>query len=461
MPQPSPNAVRVRQRPQISTALQSERLSTFTQIPIDQLKPAERRVRKHPRGKLDKLVSTIRRFGVVAPILVDNDNRIIDGHLLWEALKTLGHTTVHVQRAEHLSEAEIETFRIAHHALLEMGQWDVEQLKISVEGLIQIDPDLVAHTLLPMGKIDGLLFSGFDKPADDDIPMTEKTSFLRHGDVFIFDPAADGVPTHRLVCGDAKDPAVIARALGDRPVRMLFSDVPYGLVPIEGVVSAKHKDFVEGASMSEPEAIAFFTELLGASIPHVVQNGAVYLFIDHRGMYGLTQATRSLGLSHICTVAWDKTAGGMGGIYRHQVEFVLVLAKGERVAVNNVQLGKHARNRTTLWSSSGMAQFGVDRKAALDAHPTVKPVQLLSEAILDVTNIGDVILDPCMGTGSTVVAANRVNRVGVGVEIDPIYFEVAVRRLQAVVDPPMLHEETGLTLEALLDQRAASSAAAA
>jgi len=138
-----------------------------------------------------------------------------------------------------------------------------------------------------------------------------------------------------------------------------------------------------------------------------------------------------------------------------------VLAKGERVAVNNVQLGKHARNRTTLWSSSGMAQFGVDRKAALDAHPTVKPVQLLSEAILDVTNIGDVILDPCMGTGSTVVAANRVNRVGVGVEIDPIYFEVAVRRLQAVVDPPMLHEETGLTLEALLDQRAASSAAAA
>jgi len=139
MPQPSPNAVRVRQRPQISTALQSERLSTFTQIPIDQLKPAERRVRKHPRGKLDKLVSTIRRFGVVAPILVDNDNRIIDGHLLWEALKTLGHTTVHVQRAEHLSEAEIETFRIAHHALLEMGQWDVEQLKISVEGSDSLD----------------------------------------------------------------------------------------------------------------------------------------------------------------------------------------------------------------------------------------------------------------------------------------------------------------------------------
>lgn len=460
MPTQSSSAVRVRQRPQTSTALQSERPSTFAQIPIDQLKPAERRVRKHPRAKLDKLVSTIRRFGVVAPILVDKDSRIIDGHLLWEALKTLGHTTVYVQRADHLSEAGVETFRIAHHALLEMGQWDVEQLKLSVEGLIQIDPDLVAYTLLPMGKIDGLLLSGFDQPADEDSLTAEKTSLVQHGDAFIFGPA-DGAPTHRLVCGDAKDPTVIARAVGGKPVRMLFSDVPYGLVPIEGVVSAKHKDFVEGASMSEPEAISFFTELLGASVPHVVQNGAVFLFIDHRGMYGLTQATRSLGLSHICTVAWDKTAGGMGGIYRHQVEFVLVLAKGERIAVNNVQLGKHGRNRTTLWSSSGMAQFGVDRKAALDAHPTVKPVQLLSEAILDVTNVGDVILDPCMGTGSTVVAANRVNRVGVGVEIDPIYFEVAVRRLQAVVDRPMIHEETGLTLEALLDQRAASSAAAA
>jgi hypothetical protein len=460
MPQPNSNAVRVRQRPQTSTALQTERPSTFTQIPIDQLEPAKRRVRKHPRGKLDKLVSTIRRFGVVAPILVDKDNHIIDGHLLWEALKTLGHTMVHVQRADHLSEAEIETFRIAHHALLEMGQWDVEQLKISVEGMIQIDPELVAHTLLPMGKIDGLLLSGFDQPADEDSLTAEKTSLLQHGDAFIFGPA-DGALTHRLVCGDAKDPTIIAQAVSGKPVRMLFSDVPYGLVPIEGVVSAKHKDFVEGASMSEPEAISFFTELLGASVPHVVQNGAVFLFIDHRGMYGLTEATRSLGLSHICTVAWDKTAGGMGGLYRHQVEFVLVLAKGERIAVNNVQLGRHGRNRTTLWSSSGMAQFGADRKAALEAHPTVKPVQLLSEAILDVTNVGDVVLDPCMGTGSTIVAANRVNRVGVGVEIDPIYFEVAVRRLQAVADRPMIHEETGLTLESLIDQRAASSAAAA
>jgi len=414
-------------------------------------------VRKHPKAQLAKLVANITRFQYVADLLLDGQHRLIDGHLLWEALKELGHTTVRCRVIDHLSAAEIDTLRIAQHALMEMSEWDDEGLKVALDGLFRIDPLLIEFTSLPMAKVDVLMLSGFKTELDGEaIGLPPKSTQLRLGDSFV--PSdQERTPVHRLVCGNAKDPAVIARALGGQAVRMLFADFPYGLVPIKGVVSSRHENFADGAGLSDDASLDFFNDVLAPSVPHIVSGGSSFLFIDHRGMFALTQATRDQGLTHVCTAVFDKQAGGMGGLYRHQVEFVLVLAKGDRIAVNNVKLGKYGRNRTTLWSSPGMAQFGPDRDAALEAHPTVKPVQVCAEAILDVTNIGDVVLDPCMGSGTTIVAANRVNRIGVGVEIDPIFFEVAVRRLQAVTGAPMIHEETGLTLDALIAQRAAQA----
>lgn len=429
----------------------------FEWVPIESLSPADRKVRKHPKAQLDKLISVIKRFGYIADILIDGQRKIIDGHLLCEALKKLGHDNVRVQVIEHLSEAEIETLRIAQHALMEMSGWDDDGLKLSVEGLFKVDALLIDFTGLPTAKVDGLMLSGFKAATREEALAVPKTTLLKRGDCFI-DYVEKGTPVHRLVCGDAKDPEVIAWALNGRKVRMLLADFPYGMLKIEGVASGKHGEFAEGSSMTEAQTLELFRALLAASTLHVVDGGSVFLFIDHRAMFALTQATRDDGLTHVCTAVLDKQTGGMGGLYRHQVEFVLVLAKGARIAVNNVKLGKYGRNRTTLWSAPGMAQFGPDRDAALEAHPTVKSTQVCADAILDVTNLGEVVLDPCMGSGTTIIAAHRVNRVGIGVELDPVYFEVAVRRLEAVTGRPLIHEETGLTLEALLDLRAAQAA---
>jgi hypothetical protein len=441
----------------------SVRQSKFECVAVERLTTGDTKVRRHPKTQLNRLIASLNRFQHAAPILVDGRYRIIDGHLLFEALKRLGQTTIAVQVIDHLSDPEIETLRISLHAIQEMSIWDDAALKISLEGLFKIDPLLIEFTALPMAKVDALMLSGFETPNDavDETPATPKTTWLRLGDSFIPKTTENRTPVHRLVCGDAKDPMVVARALDGQQARMLFSDIPFGLVPINGTVSRRHGEFTEGSNMSEPEAKVLFDGFFTAWTQHLMPGGSAFLFIDYRAMFVLTQATRDADLTHICTIAWDKMAGGMGGLYRHQVEFVLVLAKGERIAVNNVRLGKYGRNRTTLWSSPGMAQFGPDREAALEAHPTVKPVAVLSEAILDVTNPGEIVLDPCMGSGSTLVAADRVNRVGVGIEIDPVFFEVAVRRLQAVVGSPMIHEETGLTLDALLDERAAQAAAQA
>lgn len=452
----SSSNIRVRVRPAHPPAPASA--GQYYCLPIDDLKPGKRQVRKHAKAQLQRLTGLVRRFGQVTPVLIDGGRLIIDGHLLWDALKAAGKQTVQVHVIDHLSEAEVEALRISLHSVMEMSTWDDDALREALEDLLHVEPQLVEVTALPMAKIDTLLLSGFEAVAEEEplpAPAQRGKSRLQRGDVFVL--MREGTAVHRVVCGDAKDPQIVALALAGRQIRMILSDIPYGLVPIKGVVSDKHADFEQGARMTEEEALPFFGGLLDAWTPALVDGGACYLFIDHRAMFVLTQATRDAGLTHICTCVFDKQQGAMGGLYRHQVEFVLVLAKGKRIAINNVQLGKYGRNRTTLWSSAGMAGFSKDRKAALDAHPTVKPTQLTAEAILDVTNRGDVVFDGCMGTGTTIIAADRVGRIGVGIELDPDYFQVAVERLANAAEGSVIHEETGLSLEALLAQRSAEA----
>ena len=193
---------------------------------------------------------------------------------------------------------------------------------------------------------------------------------------------------------------------------MLFSDSPYS-IRIKGNVSRKHEDFAMGVGeQSSEEFTAFLRTMIELSLQYVVDGGLAYLFMDRRHLLELQLAARSAGLSVLDLCIWDKTSGGMGGLYRSQHEPIFVFKHGKAPHTNNVALGKYGRNRTNVWSERGLASFGRGRDEALAMHPTVKPVNLLAEAIKDCTTRGEIVLDPFLGSGSLILAAEKTGRVG-------------------------------------------------
>jgi DNA modification methylase len=159
-------------------------------------------------------------------------------------------------------------------------------------------------------------------------------------------------------------------------------------------------------------------------------------------------------------VAWVKTNAGQGSFYRSQHELIGVFRVGTEPHLNNVELGRHGRSRSNVWHYAGVNAFRAGRLDDLKAHPTVKPVALVAEAMKDVTRRGDVVLDTFGGSGTTLLAAERVGRKAYVLELEPRFVDVAIRRWQAFTKRDVIHEETGLSFEDIATQRAVPAQAA-
>jgi DNA modification methylase len=146
----------------------------------------------------------------------------------------------------------------------------------------------------------------------------------------------------------------------------------------------------------------------------------------------------------------------MGSLYRSQHEFVFVFKSGTAPHVNNVELGKHGRYRTNLWTYAGASSFGEDRDD-LSLHPTVKPVAMVADAIRDCSHRKAIVLDPFIGSGTTLIAAEQTGRRGYGIEIDPAYCDVTIRRLHAVCGLDAVLEATGQSFAMAGTERTATN----
>ena len=156
---------------------------------------------------------------------------------------------------------------------------------------------------------------------------------------------------------------------------------------------------------------------------------------------------------------WAKTNAGMGSLYRSQHEFVFVFKAGKAPHVNNVELGRHGRYRTNVWIYAGANSFGRTRDDDLAMHPTVKPVAMVADAILDCSTPKGIILDAFAGSGTTLVAAHKTRRRGFGIELDPIYCDVILKRLAKLTKMEPVHAQTGLTFTEVERQRSAAPVA--
>lgn len=398
-------------------------------VPVDELKPAHRRVRKHPGWKRQAMKRSVDGQGILDPLITNSAKVIVDGHLRWEVARELGLEMVPVIMIEHLSDAELRAFAIATNKLPAVANYDLGALRLELEEiraeLPKLDARLIGLTAAEVDRLNGVYLTGLYDDLDDDgeAGPSSPPPVSRPGELY-------ALGDHRLVCGDSLDPAVVARLMGSDAARCCFTDPPYG-VKIEGHVTSSglHPEFAMGNGATSREELAqFLTTALKNIAAHLVDGGVAYVCMDHAHLGELLTAGTAAFDERLNICVWDKGQGGMGSLYRSQHELVVVFKKGSAPHLNNVQLGKNGRDRTNIWSFPGMGGFGKGRKKARELHPTVKPVALVAEALLDVTAPGDIVLDAFGGSGSTLIAAERIGRLARLIEYEPRYVDRTIAR---------------------------------
>jgi len=183
-------------------------------------------------------------------------------------------------------------------------------------------------------------------------------------------------------------------------------------------------------------------------------DGAIhFVCMDWRHMAEMLGAGRSVYSELKNLVVWNKTNGGMGSFYRSKHELVFVWKVGTAAHVNNFELGQHGRHRTNVWDYAGVNTVRQGRLEELAMHPTIKPVALVADAIKDCSHRNGIVLDPFIGSGTTLIAAQRTGRRARGIELDPVYIDVAVRRWQTYTGKSATLLATGETFEEVEEQR--------
>ncbi|MEI9930297.1 MAG: DNA methyltransferase [Rhizomicrobium sp.] len=422
--------------------------------PIDALAPHPLNPRIHGRQQIRGISRSFSSFGVNNPILTDKNGRILAGHGRWEAAKLDGRTHVPVIRLDHLNEAQALAYMLADNKLSEQSSWNDGELALRFKELqgMELDFDIEA-TGFETPEIDGLIQS-LD-PADecdraDEFEQLETPAVTRADDLWL-------LGDHRLLCQNALSSASFRTLMGSEAAAAVFTDTPYN-VKIKGHAVGKgrkkHREFaMASGEMSKPQFQGFLLSALQQMRPWCDPSAVYFCCMDWRHIDETVSAISQAACELINVCVWVKSNGGMGSLYRSQHELVFVFRAGDAKHRNNVQLGAFGRNRTNVWNYPGMNSFArKGRKRALDLHPTVKPIALVADAILDVTRRGDIVLDAFCGSGTTILAAERTGRRGFGIEIDPAYVDLTIARWERMTKALARHAD-GRTFAEVRDER--------
>lgn len=408
---------------------------------INSLVPFTNNPRTHSKKQIRQIAESLKKFGWTNPVLIDAENMILAGHGRVEAAKLLGMSHIPSIRIDTMSEAEKRAYIIADNRLAEKADWDDELLSIELQFLVDSDLDFdLALTGFEMGEIDVLLSA--DKPQEEEVVETVDPAVpvvSRKGDLWL-------IGSHRIFCGNSLEAADWKALMGRDKAQMVFTDPPYN-VPISGHVSglgkAQHREFAMASGEMDKEGFTKFLRDAFERMIEVSDDGAIhYVCMDWRHIVELMDAANGVysELKNLCV--WAKTNAGMGSFYRSQHELVFAFKSGKASHINNFGLGEQGRHRSNLWTYAGANTFRADRMEDLATHPTVKPLQMVSDAILDCSNRNGIVVDAFVGSGTTLVAAARTGRIGIGMEIDPVYVDLVVRRLEKETGEKAVHGDT-------------------
>ncbi len=428
-------------------------------IAPNQLTPYSGNARTHSKRQIEQIAASIRKFGFNSPVLINDDGQIVAGHGRVEAAKLLGLAVVPTLRLSHLSPADQRAYILADNKLSEKAGWDHELLAIELQELIDLDFD-VELTGFEIPEIDIILEDADAAKAEGNGPEdrtpepSPDSSVTQAGDLWL-------LGKHRVLCGSALKDGDYGRLLDREKAEFVFTDPPYN-VRIAGNVCGKgsvhHREFaMASGEMSKQGFIDFLTTTFRHLAAHSTDGSIHDICMDWRHVEEMMAAGNSAysKLKNICV--WAKKNAGMGSFYRSRHELVFVWKSGTAPHINNFELGQQGRTRTNVWEYPGITSPGAARLEQLSMHPTVKPVALVADAIKDCSKRGGIVLDPFLGSGTTVIAAERTGRVGRGIEIDPVYVDVAIKRWQQYTGKAATLVETGQTFEEIAEARERSN----
>ena len=418
---------------------------------VADLKPLGRQTRRHPPSQISKIKACLREFGQVLPILTDPNNRVVEGEALVAAARQLGLVEIQAVCVSDLSETQLRRLRLALNKLPEYATWDLEALKLELSEIVQSEPHVnLENTGFEIAEIDSILDDG-GVGEEDELPEIDEQArpITQVGDQW-------NLGDHIIRCDDALKFESFAHLLGPELAGMIFTDPPYN-VKIAGNVTrsrfAQRHDFAMATGeLTAPQYQTFLQTPLNHCARFSKDGSIHYVCIDWRHLRELFAASESVYTELKNLVVWDKTNPGMGSLYRSQHELIAVYKSGTAPHINNIELGRHGRNRSNVWHYAGQSTLNGTRKSKLLLHPTVKPVALVADAIRDCSNRGDIILDPFGGAGTAIIAAEKTGRRARLIELNPVYVDVTIQRWQRLTGRAVYHAVTGRPFSSSADQ---------
>lgn len=373
---------------------------------IGTLRPDPRNARKHGKRNLATITASLSQFGQRRAAVVRSDGTVLAGNGMLEAARQLGWTELSVTVVpDDWSDEEARAYALADNRTGELAEWDVAVLD---EHLVELE---VAGL-----DIEAL---GFESPNRDspsvdeeDVPEPPEDPISVLGDIWRVGP-------HRIICGDSSDPAVLDALLeGVTPVAM-WTDPPYGVSYV-----GKTKDSLRIKNDGKDQLLQLLNSTLPLSFGLLEPGSPWYVaapagpqtadFVEVVKHYGWRQ-----------TLAWVKSSMVLGHSDYHYKHEIIYYGYTEGGA------GRRGRGGTSWYgdnSQTSVLEF--DKPGRNRDHPTMKPVELISYCLGNSTARNDAVIDPFAGSGSTLVACESIGRVGYGVELDPAYVDVVVRRLE-------------------------------
>ncbi len=422
---------------------------------IDALKPNARNARTHSKKQIRQIADSIAAFGFVVPIVVDEGGIIIAGHGRYAAAKLLGLRQVPVLEVQGLSETKRRALAIADNKIAENAGWNRELLAVELPELAEIlvveGLDIAITGFAPV-EIDQLT-ADFEQEASDPADGVKPewmtaTPVSKRGDLW-------KLGHHRIFCGDARKTGELSRLMGSGRAAMAFLDPPYN-VRVRDIIGRgriKHAEFaMASGELSSAEFVAFLNDTLAAAAAVSCDGAVHFVCMDWRHLGELMEAGGTVYDEMLNLVTWVKSNAGQGSFYRSQHELIGVFRVGQELHLNNIELGRHGRSRSNVWHYPGVNTFRAGRLDDLKSHPTVKPVALVADAMKDCTRRGDIVLDTFCGSGTTILAAERVGRRAYTLELEPRFVDVAIKRWQAFSRKDAIHADSGLTFDEVASQ---------
>ena len=419
---------------------------------LDKLIPYDKNPVKHPKADIKKMAGILEQYGCRPPILIESNGKIVDGHLRVLAAKTIKLKKLPAIICDDWTEAQITAYRLSSRNSATWADWDDQLLAIEFNKLknLEFDMDILGFAQKEFDALDKFFDENLGKKdnkgngngENDDSESITKTSIIKLGDLFVLDG-------HRIICGDCTSLQNVELLMDGKLATMIFEDPPYNLSvdsfgcdSMSGTSQVKnHGDFKMAAGeLNNEQFTEFLRDIFKFNIRFSTNGSIHYICMDWRHIGEILEAGKIYNeFKQLCV--WVKDNAGMGVFYRSQHELIFVFKNGKDKHINNFELGQHGRYRTNVWEYPSSNSFAINPRIQtedgrevsiinpdLKEHPTPKPLPMVIDACLDCSNEGNIILDLFLGGGTTLIAAQETGRLCYGMEIEPKYVEVTIRR---------------------------------